>query len=91
MQYKGHYNYFYRGFQRPLDLHVNLILNFLLREMLAAGGDLGDTEDDQLFYTKIFLDPALRTQFDIKLDHRANIFQETQPIKNVFEFKSNNI
>ena len=55
--------------------------------MLAAGGDLGDTEDDQLFYTKIFLDPALRTQFDIKLDHRANIFQETQSIKNVIEFK----
>ncbi|GAB6033651.1 hypothetical protein CHUAL_013714 [Chamberlinius hualienensis] len=31
--------------------------------------------DDQLFYTKIFLDEELRKKWNIKLDHKADIFQ----------------
>ncbi len=46
-----------------------------VRELLAAGGDLGDTEDDQLFYTKIYLDNDLRQNLGMKLDHKAEIFQ----------------
>lgn len=46
-----------------------------IRSMLEAGGELGDTEDDQLFYTKIYLDKELRDKFSIKLDHRAELFQ----------------
>ncbi|XP_043236665.1 procollagen-lysine,2-oxoglutarate 5-dioxygenase 1-like isoform X2 [Amphibalanus amphitrite] len=34
-----------------------------------------DGGDDQLYYTKIFLDKALRQKFDIKLDYTATIFQ----------------
>ncbi|XP_043198093.1 procollagen-lysine,2-oxoglutarate 5-dioxygenase 1-like isoform X1 [Amphibalanus amphitrite] len=34
-----------------------------------------DGGDDQLYYTKIFLDKALRQKFNIKLDYTATIFQ----------------
>lgn len=32
-------------------------------------------DDDQLYYTKTFLDPELREKFKIKLDHESEIFQ----------------
>ncbi|GFG29485.1 hypothetical protein Cfor_05047, partial [Coptotermes formosanus] len=32
-------------------------------------------DDDQLFYTKVYLNEELRNKFQIKLDHRADIFQ----------------
>ena len=47
----------------------------LLAKMLEAGGSLGNKEDDQLFYTKIFLDPELRESFKMKLDSKAELFQ----------------
>lgn len=34
-----------------------------------------DNDDDQLFYTKIYLDKKQRTQFNMTLDHRSRIFQ----------------
>ncbi|RVE60945.1 hypothetical protein OJAV_G00185930 [Oryzias javanicus] len=34
-----------------------------------------DDDDDQLFYTRIYLDRAQRTKFNITLDHRSQIFQ----------------
>uniref|UniRef100_A0A3P8TZE8 procollagen-lysine 5-dioxygenase n=1 Tax=Amphiprion percula TaxID=161767 RepID=A0A3P8TZE8_AMPPE len=34
-----------------------------------------DNDDDQLFYTRIFLDKTQRTKFNITLDHRSRIFQ----------------
>ena len=46
-----------------------------MRDMLTAGGDLKNTDDDQLFYTKIYLDQELRSKFGIQLDHTAQIFQ----------------
>ena len=36
---------------------------------------IADTDDDQLFFTKIFLDEALREKYKIKLDTKADIFQ----------------
>ncbi|XP_061816438.1 multifunctional procollagen lysine hydroxylase and glycosyltransferase LH3 [Nerophis lumbriciformis] len=36
---------------------------------------LKDDDDDQLFYTKIYLDRAQRTKFNMTLDHRSRIFQ----------------
>ena len=36
---------------------------------------VADADDDQLFYTKIFLNDELREQYKIKLDNRAEIFQ----------------
>uniref|UniRef100_A0A6J0UWT5 procollagen-lysine 5-dioxygenase n=1 Tax=Pogona vitticeps TaxID=103695 RepID=A0A6J0UWT5_9SAUR len=34
-----------------------------------------DDDDDQLFYTRIYLDPALREKHEIALDHKSKIFQ----------------
>ncbi|KAK1889682.1 Procollagen-lysine2-oxoglutarate 5-dioxygenase 2 [Dissostichus eleginoides] len=32
-----------------------------------------DNDDDQLFYTKIYLDRVQRTKFNMTLDHRSNL------------------
>ncbi|XP_039329429.1 procollagen-lysine,2-oxoglutarate 5-dioxygenase 1 [Saimiri boliviensis] len=42
---------------------------------LVAEWDGQDSDSDQLFYTKIFLDPDKRDQINITLDHRCRIFQ----------------
>ncbi|XP_047242064.1 multifunctional procollagen lysine hydroxylase and glycosyltransferase LH3 [Girardinichthys multiradiatus] len=34
-----------------------------------------DNDDDQLFYTRIYLDQNQRTKFNMTLDHRSRIFQ----------------
>ncbi|CAF89795.1 unnamed protein product, partial [Tetraodon nigroviridis] len=34
-----------------------------------------DDDDDQLFYTRIYLDKVQRTKFNMTLDHRSRIFQ----------------
>jgi len=34
-----------------------------------------DASDDQLLYTRLFLDPAARERFGLKLDHLAKVFQ----------------
>lgn len=44
-------------------------------DMLIAGGEIKNTEDDQLFYTKIFLNKELRNKFQMKLDNKAELFQ----------------
>jgi len=46
-----------------------------VRKLLEAGGDLGNTEDDQLFYTRIYLNQELRSSLDMRLDHAAALFQ----------------
>ena len=47
---------------------------------------VGDTDDDQLYYTKIYLDENLRQKYSIKLDHKADIFQNLNGVvgKNFF-------
>ncbi|XP_077313866.1 procollagen-lysine,2-oxoglutarate 5-dioxygenase 1 [Lithobates pipiens] len=42
---------------------------------LVADWDGADEDSDQLYYTKIFLDPAKREKINITLDHRCRIFQ----------------
>uniref|UniRef100_A0A493TH16 procollagen-lysine 5-dioxygenase n=2 Tax=Anas platyrhynchos TaxID=8839 RepID=A0A493TH16_ANAPP len=37
--------------------------------------NLQDNDDDQLFYTKIYVDPLTREQINITLDHKCTIFQ----------------
>lgn len=34
-----------------------------------------DDDDDQLFYTKLYLDPGLREKLKLSLDHKSRIFQ----------------
>ncbi|XP_052126964.1 procollagen-lysine,2-oxoglutarate 5-dioxygenase 1 [Frankliniella occidentalis] len=42
---------------------------------LVTSKDVQDTDDDQLFYTHMYLDAEIRKQLNIKLDHRSTIFQ----------------
>lgn len=42
---------------------------------VLTASTIEDTEDDQLYYTKIFLDEEQRDSLRIKLDHRSEIFQ----------------
>ncbi|XP_015911876.2 procollagen-lysine,2-oxoglutarate 5-dioxygenase 1 isoform X2 [Parasteatoda tepidariorum] len=42
---------------------------------IITSSSLKDEEDDQLFYTKIYLADDLRKKWSIKLDHKAEIFQ----------------
>ncbi|TRY58499.1 hypothetical protein DNTS_004915 [Danionella cerebrum] len=37
--------------------------------------DLHDNDDDQLFYTKIYVDPQQRERLNMTLDHKCEIFQ----------------
>ncbi|XP_043475524.1 procollagen-lysine,2-oxoglutarate 5-dioxygenase isoform X1 [Leptopilina heterotoma] len=42
---------------------------------LLSNVELKDDDDDQYFYTKVYLDQELREKHKIKLDHKAEIFQ----------------
>jgi procollagen-lysine,2-oxoglutarate 5-dioxygenase len=37
--------------------------------------DVKDDDDDQLFYTNVFLDEKMRNENSIKLDHKSSLFQ----------------
>ncbi|XP_028968240.1 procollagen-lysine,2-oxoglutarate 5-dioxygenase [Galendromus occidentalis] len=42
---------------------------------IATHVAIQDEDDDQLFYTKIYLDPSLRESLRIRLDNKSTIFQ----------------
>ncbi|CAG0886727.1 unnamed protein product [Darwinula stevensoni] len=46
-----------------------------LYDMLSEGESLKDDDDDQLFYTLIYLDEKKRAKYGMKLDHQSHIFQ----------------
>jgi hypothetical protein len=42
---------------------------------IVTSSAVANDNDDQLFYTKVYLNEELRNKLQIKLDHRADIFQ----------------
>ena len=42
---------------------------------ILTSGEIANDDDDQLFYTKVFLDAKKRQELNIKLDHRSSLFQ----------------
>uniref|UniRef100_A0A8C6SPV1 procollagen-lysine 5-dioxygenase n=1 Tax=Neogobius melanostomus TaxID=47308 RepID=A0A8C6SPV1_9GOBI len=46
-----------------------------VHEQNVAQWDLHDNDDDQLFYTKMYLDPLQRLNLNMTLDHKCQIFQ----------------
>lgn len=42
---------------------------------ILTSGEIGNADDDQLFYTNVFLNEKLREKLNIKLDHRSELFQ----------------
>jgi procollagen-lysine,2-oxoglutarate 5-dioxygenase, invertebrate len=49
-------------------------------------------EDDQLYYTKIYLNEKLRNDLGLKIDHRSELFTtvigDTEDIQVIFKGKS---
>lgn len=42
---------------------------------ILTSSEIKNLDDDQLFYTKIYLNENLRKKWSVKLDHKADIFQ----------------
>lgn len=42
---------------------------------ILNSGEITNTDDDQLYYTKVYLDEKKRQELNIKLDHRSELFQ----------------
>ncbi|PSN33660.1 Procollagen-lysine [Blattella germanica] len=42
---------------------------------VVTSSEVKDEDDDQLFYTKLYLNEEMRNKFRMKLDHRSDIFQ----------------
>lgn len=42
---------------------------------IISSSEVSDTDDDQLFYTNVYLNEELRNKYKIKLDHKSEIFQ----------------
>jgi hypothetical protein len=42
---------------------------------VVTSSAVANDDDDQLFYTKVYLNEELRNKFHIKLDHLSDIFQ----------------
>jgi hypothetical protein len=49
--------------------------------------EIKDTDDDQLYYTEIYLDESKRSDFGMKLDHRSHIFQNLNGAQEEVEIK----
>ncbi|SPP77043.1 procollagen-lysine,2-oxoglutarate 5-dioxygenase [Drosophila guanche] len=49
--------------------------------------DIKDTDDDQLYYTKVFLDEARRAKLGMKLDTQSRLFQNLHGAKNDVKLK----
>jgi hypothetical protein len=45
------------------------------------GAKVGDSDDDQLFYTKLYLDENIRTAYKMELDSLSRIFQNLNGMK----------
>lgn len=59
----------------PRFLNSGLFIGYApeINEMLTA--PIKNKDDDQLYYTKVFLDEEQRNNLGIKLDYRSDIFQ----------------
>lgn len=55
---------------------------------IITSSEIAETDDDQLFYTKIYLNEELRKKWGIKLDHRAEIFQNLNGATGDVELRS---
>lgn len=61
------------------------------REVAAVVSDhiIEDTDDDQLYYTQLYLDPEKRSSLDMRLDHRSHFFQNLNGAKDEVDVRLN--
>nr|CAD7570779.1 unnamed protein product [Timema californicum] len=81
---------------RTVSLIMDIVVGFIgyASELyrLITSSKVDDTDDDQLFYTKIYLNEKLRNKHKIKLDHKAEVFQSLNgAVSNQFLPMYNNV
>lgn len=67
----------YPPFDGPGGWYLNsgLFMGYADKIFECLKTPLKDSDDDQLYFTKIYLDPVQREKFKMKLDHKSEIFQ----------------
>lgn len=56
-------------------LNSGMFIGYASRVCALLNGDIANTDDDQLFFTRAYLDESVRTELNLKLDHLSDIFQ----------------
>lgn len=59
----------------PRFLNSGLFIGYAAEVYELMAEPIKNKDDDQLYYTKVFLDEAKRNKLGIKLDYRSEIFQ----------------
>ena len=60
-------------------------------KLINLRADVKDDEDDQLYYTKFYLNPETRESLGMKLDHNADIFQNMNGARKEMELNENKL
>ncbi|XP_050088585.1 procollagen-lysine,2-oxoglutarate 5-dioxygenase isoform X1 [Anopheles aquasalis] len=62
-------------------LNSGLFIGYADKLYLMLKTPSKDTDDDQLYYTNVYLDKQLRNELNIKLDHMASMFQNLNGVE----------
>ena len=67
-----------QGVCKLRDINLSLLVGYIgyapeLYKLLSHT-EIKDSDDDQLYFTNLFLDEDLRTQVNMKLDSKSSIF-----------------
>lgn len=62
-------------------LNSGLIIGYASKVYQMLKTPLKDTDDDQLYYTKVYVNKQLREELNIKLDHTAALFQNLNGVE----------
>lgn len=62
-------------------LNSGLFMGYASKVYQMLKNPIKDTDDDQLYYTKIYIDQQLREELNIKLDHTAALFQNMNGVE----------
>lgn len=62
-------------------LNSGLFMGYASKVYQMLKNPVKDTDDDQLYYTKIYVDKQQREELNIKLDHTASLFQNMNGVE----------
>lgn len=62
-------------------LNSGLFMGYASKVYQMLKDPVKDTDDDQLYYTKVYVDKQLREELNIKLDHTAALFQNMNGVE----------
>lgn len=62
-------------------LNSGLFMGYASKVYQMLKGPVKDTDDDQLYFSKVYVDKQLREELNIKLDHTATLFQNMNGVE----------